>query len=303
MPPCLLCRRSRAEDRAVTTPARINAGVPTLKSGRAAVLGAAVAFGVYGILSKFALNAGVTPLTLLFWRFGLAALVLVLLARAVKEPPLRKASVPALAALGIAYAAMSLTYLFTVKNAGVPYAVLLLYAYPAVVAVVERLHGAKLHTPRIVATALALAGVALLVYAPHGSISAGNAVIGLSSALAYGLYIYYGSGTMRSAPAIGGAAAIMSAAALVLLPFAALEHRLPSTAAPWGWIVAVALCGTALPVALLGAGMRKTGPGKAALLGTLEPLTAVALAAVLLGEQLHPVQYAGALFVAIAAML
>lgn len=271
--------------------------------GRAAVLAAAVAFGVYGILSKFALNAGIEPLTLLFWRFGLAALLLAVLARAVKEPHLKRTSLPALGALGVLYAAMSLTYLLTVKNIGVPYAVLLLYAYPAVVAAVERLHGTQLHLPRVIATAMALAGVALLVYAPHGSISAAGAFIGLASALAYGLYIYYGSGTMRSAPAIGGAAAIMASAALVISPFAFFGHHVRHSPAAWEWVVAVAVCGTALPVALLGAGMRKTGPGKAALLGTLEPLTAVALAAVVLGEELHPVQYLGALLVAIAAML
>lgn len=189
-----------------------SAAIPHYR-GRAAVLAAAVAFGVYGILSKFALNAGVEPLVLLFWRFGLAALLLLLLARIVKEPPLNRSSLPALAALGVLYAAMSLTYILTVKNAGVPYAVLLLYAYPAVVAAIERVHGAHLHVPRLIATAMALAGVALLVYAPHGSISAAGALIGLCSALAYGLYIYYGSATMREAPAIGGAAAIVTAAA------------------------------------------------------------------------------------------
>ena len=267
------------------------------------MLAAAVAFGIYGILSKFALNAGVEPLALLFWRFGLAGLLLVLLARIVKEPPLNRRSLPALAALGVLYAAMSLTYILTVKNAGVPYAVLLLYAYPAVVAATERLHGAHLHVPRLIATAMALAGVALLVYAPHGSISAAGALIGLCSALAYGLYIYYGSATMREAPAIGGAAAIMTAAAVVILPFALFGPHARHSPAAWEWIAAVAIFGTALPVALLGAGMRKTGPGKAALLGTLEPLTAVALAAIVLGEQLHPVQYLGALLVAIAAML
>src|SRR5689334_12775389 len=59
---------------------RINAAymerlIRTFKGGGAAVLAAAVAFGVYGILSKFALNAGLEPLMLLFWRFALAALL------------------------------------------------------------------------------------------------------------------------------------------------------------------------------------------------------------------------------------
>jgi drug/metabolite transporter (DMT)-like permease len=277
--------------------------IRTFKGGGAAVLAAAVTFGIYGILSKFALNAGVEPLMLLFWRFALAALLLIFLARIVKEPQLHRTSLPALAALGVLYAAMSLTYILTVKNAGVPYAVLLLYAYPAVVAAIERLHGTHLHVPRMIATAMALAGVALLVYAPHGTISAAAALIGLCSALSYGLYIYYGSGAMRRAPAIGGAAAIMAAAAIVILPFALFAAHARHAAAAWEWVAAVAVFGTALPVALLGAGMRKTGPGKAALLGTLEPLTAVALAAAVLGEELHPVQYLGALLVAIAAIL
>lgn len=277
--------------------------MPSFKSGRAAVLGAAVAFGVYGILSAFALNRGVAPYALLFWRFFLAAAALWTLAAVTRERMPDPRSLRAFAVLGAAYAAMSVAYLLTVKSAGVPYAVLLLYAYPAVVAGFERLHGRKLHGRRIAATLLALSGVGLLVYAPAGTLTVAGAAIGLSAALTYGAYIYYGSAVMRAAPPLSSAAAIMSAAAVLLFPFAALTGGEPPTPQAWGWVAAVALCGTALPVALLGAGMSRTGPGKAALLGTLEPLTAVALAAVVLGEQLHPAQYAGALLVAIAAML
>lgn len=274
-----------------------------LDRGAAAVLLSAVAFGTYGVLGKSALDAGFAPFALLFWRFALAALVLWFIARVIKEPPLPAGVAIPLAALGVAYATMSATYLHTVQYAGVSYAVLLFYAYPAVVALIERIHGKPLRIARVAAVLFALGGVALLVYGPRAAISPANVLVGASSAVAYGAYIFYGSDALRALPVMRATALILGSASAALLPFAIAGglHVPPPHAI--AWLVVIVLCATTLPVALLSIGMPKTGAAKASILGTLEPLTAVALAAAFLGEHLRGPQIAGALLIAAATIL
>lgn len=271
--------------------------------GTAAVLASALAFGTYGVLGKSALDAGLAPFALLVGRFALASLVLWFVARLMKEPALPPRVALVLAGLGVAYAAMSAAYLHTVQHAGVSYAVLLFYAYPAVVAIIERLHGRPLRLARTAAVVLALGGVALLVYGPRSAISPLNVLVGVSSALAYGVYIFYGSSALRDLPVMRSTALILASAGIALLPFALAGGIAVPPAPAIAWLVVIALCATTLPVALLSIGMPKTGPAKASILGTLEPLTAVVLAAIVFGEHLRPPQIAGALLVAAATIL
>ena len=272
-------------------------------SGTLCVLGSAIAFGTAGVLGKAALNAGFAPFTLLFWRFALAALVLWAIAGALKEAALPRGIAITLAALGFTYAIMSGAYLHTVQHVGVSYAVLLLYAYPAVVALIERVYRRPLRIARVVAIVLALGGVTLLVHGPHASITPANLLTGIGAALAYGFYIFYGSDVLRSVPIMRATSVIMASAAAAFIPLTiAGGVRAPSLPAI-EWLGAMVLCATALPVALLSLGMPKTGAAKASVLGTLEPLTGVMLAAAFFGEHLGGSQIAGAVLIAIATVL
>ena len=279
------------------------APVKRLDRGAIAVLGSAITFGTYGVLGKWALAAGVEPFALLFWRFAAAAVILWLLAGLIKEQALPPRMLPALAGLGVAYAAMSWAYLHTMQTAGVSYAVLLFYAYPVVVAVIERLHGRPLRFVRVAAIVLAMTGVVLLVHAPATPIAPLTLFIGICAALAYGVYIFYGSGTLRGVPAMRATSVILGTTTLVMLPFAAWSGITVPDAAAAFWVTLIALCVTTVPIGLLNIGMRKTGPAKAAILGTMEPLTAVVLAVIFLGEQLRGVQIAGAVLIAAATLL
>ena len=87
---------------------------------------------------------------------------------------------------------------------------------------------------------------------------------------------------------------------------AGLARRLFDTGdmAPAGWlsIVALALVCTVVPIASFLFALPRVGPGTASILSTFEVVVGVALAAVLLGESLAPVQLLGAALV-IAAVV
>jgi drug/metabolite transporter (DMT)-like permease len=65
----------------------------------------------------------------------------------------------------------------------------------------------------------------------------------------------------------------------------------------WLNLFALVVVSTVFPVFFLNAGIQKVGPARAAILGTVEPLLTIILAAVFLGERLQPVQLVGGAFI------
>ena len=62
-------------------------------------------------------------------------------------------------------------------------------------------------------------------------------------------------------------------------------------------IAAIALAATVLPIAAFLGGVRRLGPSRATILGTVEPPLTIGLSALVFGERLTPVQLLGAVLV------
>ena len=61
----------------------------------------------------------------------------------------------------------------------------------------------------------------------------------------------------------------------------------------WGWLACLAAVSTVGAIGLFFAGLRRVGPTTASILSTVEPLVTVALAFVVFGESLGPLQLTG----------
>jgi drug/metabolite transporter (DMT)-like permease len=72
--------------------------------------------------------------------------------------------------------------------------------------------------------------------------------------------------------------------------------------AGFAWLGGLALVSTVGAIALFFAGLRRVGPTAASILSTLEPVVTVALAFVVFGESLGPVQLAGGALVLLAVL-
>jgi drug/metabolite transporter (DMT)-like permease len=95
---------------------------------------------------------------------------------------------------------------------------------------------------------------------------------------------------------------LLAAALLVASLFR--EPRFPGVW--WSWVAlgAIALVSTVVAILAFFAGLKRVGPSVASIASTLEPVVTVALAWMLLGESLAPIQLAGgALVLASAASL
>lgn len=266
-----------------------------MRAGSIAVALSGMTFGVYGLLSKALFATGMKAPTILFWRFALASAILWIASLLLRKAPLPRERLLPMLLLGIAYLGMSMAYLVTIGRAGASYGVLLLYAYPAFVALFEHLLGNRLTRIRAISVALATSGILLLVHAPAGALDAVSIAIGLTSAVMYALYLV---GSSRAMAGISSTSATTGVLTSVTLCFAILSGAttgfvIPTQSAAL-LLLALAVVTTAIPIALLSYGITRIGAPRAAILGTLEPLTSVILVVAFAGERLAGIQLLGA---------
>ena len=269
--------------------------------GIALALTSAAAFGVMPVLTKVVYEDGADPVGVLAVRFAIAAVVLQVLARVRREARPRGRTLALLAGLGgVGYVGQALFYFFALERISAGLTSLLLYFYPALVVVL----GAVLlrDRPRPLAlgcVAVATVGTALTV-GPVGSGQSTGVLLGLSAALVYAVYILVSSRLQGVGP-LTTAAWVLTASAVVTGVLAALTTpRLPSTTSAWLALVGIALIGTVVAVTTFFAALALLGPSDTAVLSTVEPVVSIAVAALVLGERLRPLQLAGGVVVLLA---
>ncbi len=232
---------------------------------------------------------------------------------------LSRRSIAVALALGVLFVGNAGTYYAGLETVEVSLATLIVYAYPALVAVLALRFGRRLEGRRAwTALAVALVGVGLTV----GGIPAGTAppLLGLAlvvaSCVIYAVWIVLAarlSGERRhrrrsqGAEAAGTTALMISATAaafwLSALVFGrpVLPHQVPGEAFPW--LIEMGVVATFIAIQAFYAGAQRIGAAQAAIVSTIEPIWTVTLAALLLREHLEPVQLLGGALIIVAVLL
>ena len=261
------------------------------------VLLAAVCFGTTGTAQ--ALGPEAAPAAVGAARIAVGALLLALAARALAAP---RTDAPwprrAVAAGAAGVAAYQLTFFAAVADTGVAVGtVVALGSGPVFAGLLGRgVHGDPLTGRWIAATALAVAGVTVLVAgAGDASIRPLGVLLALGAGLSYAAYTVSAKGLLTRGHAPERVMArLFGIAAIALLPALALADAAP-LAAPEGLALALYLGAipTALGYVLFARGLRRLAAGHVATLTLAEPLTATALGALVLAERPGPVAIAG----------
>lgn len=301
--------------------------------GIALVVVSACGYGSGPLFAKPAYAAGVDWLTLLAWRFLVAALLswAWLLAWPSGRRALRQLSrrrVVVLVLLGFFFVGNSGTYFAGLETVSASLSALIVYLYPALVAVMTLRFGRRLEGRRAWgALALATLGVALAVGGidPSRPPPLDGLLLMLSSPLIYAVWIVLAgrlagersgdrgrlarvppheseTAAVASVPDAAPTAAIMlsaTAAAWWLAALAINHPVLPDTipSAAWLPLLGIGIIATAVAVQAFYAGTRRISAAQASLVSTVEPVYTIVLAALLLGEQLTPVQIVGGVLV------
>lgn len=289
--------------------------------GAGLVVLAAVCFATLGPVSRFAFAAGVDELTLVTWRAVIGGLfvagtVLVLnrlgqvVTRPLRDIPPRQRVMNV--AAGLINAVLNLAALMAISRISIALTLLVFYTYPAMVALVSTaFFGERLDAVRWTALGVSLFGLALVVIGAGelgevNLVGVGLAFIGALCQVAYALTAQRGFSSVP-APQAGGIT--FTVAALAYLVFAGFTGQLGVLDAPLASsaallpVIFAGVVGAGIPTMAWIMGIRILGAPRAAVISTLEPVVAAALAALLLAEIPTPLQVVGGACIVGAAIV
>lgn len=288
------------------------------------VLIAASLFGTLGPLSRFAYQAGMEPIPFVAWRallgaVGTAAFVAWRVGRGgerlVSPRSLQSHERVSLAIACACGAGLNMAMFIAFDRINIALALLCFYTYPAMVAGLDIVTGREvLDRSKRIALLLALGGMVAVV-ASQLDPSAGIRLDGLGVALALvaavcqAIFVTVSRSGYRRVPAdqattviIGSAVIAALLAALVTGTGSALAFPLTEPSI-WPLLLFTGLFAAAVPSLFFLIGIRVIGGVRAGVVMLFEPVVGVALAAVLLGEALQPIQLLGGVAILTGAFM
>jgi drug/metabolite transporter (DMT)-like permease len=276
------------------------------------IIGAAILWASAGTTSKYLFNAGMSPYTLAQHRVSFSSLLifayLLLFSRKTLKINVRHLwYLAVLGALGMG--GVQITYLFAISKIKVAMAILLQYLAPFFVAIYSWLFlRESMDRWKVLSILLAFAGCILVVEAYNISFFSLNiegVIAGVLSAVFFSFYSLLGERAMgRYNPWTVLFYALMFAA--VLFNISMPIKNIMVWKADFRWclsVVYVIVCGTVLPFGLYYMGIEHLRSTRAAIVATLEPISAGFLSFIFLGEFLTPWQIFGGLLVIAAIVI
>lgn len=257
----------------------------------------AVAAASYGTNPLFALplyDEGMNPDSVLFFRYLLAIPVMglmLLFRRGKDEFQVTGKQTLQLGAMGILMALSSLTLFlsYTYMDAGI--ASTLLFVYPIMVAVIMAVgFREKLNLVTVACIVMALAGIGLLYKNSDGTtISLTGTIMVMLSSLTYAVYIVGVNQTkLRDMPTLKVIfyVLIFGMSVFLIRLLVTGNFVMPLTWISWLNLLGIAILPTAVSFICTTSAIQLIGPTPTAILGALEPVTAVAIGVALFGEVL-----------------
>lgn len=270
--------------------------------GALLVAASAVAFSAKAVIAKLMYAEGAEPLATLALRMAFAAPVYVVVAwltgRGARR--LEKGEIGAIVGLGVVgyYGSSTLDFVgLRYVSAGLER--IILFTYPTIVVLLSALVlGERVRRHQVLALFVTYVGIALALGA---ELDSSGTHVALGAGLVFGgalLYASYIVGSSRLILRLG--AERFTAWALLCSTLAVLVHASASGASPfhhstklYGLGLLMALGCTVFPTFALAEGIRRLGPGPAAIIGTVGPVSTLFLAHWVLGEPIGGSQLVG----------
>lgn len=269
---------------------------------------AAVAYSVTAPFAKVAYLADVNVVTLLAVRYLIAAIFFwVLIAQTGRKLPPRSTITRGLLLGAICQSGQTFLFASALKRIDASLAILLLYAYPAMITVAAVLIGREhLTLRRVIALVVATGGVALVTAGSGGGkADVIGILLALGAAAVYTVTILTGHAILRATPPVTLAALVATGASVTFTTAGLVSGGFRFDFKPWGWlpIIGLALFASVCATVSNYAGITRVGPTVASILGTMEIPLGILFATLLLGERLFPLQAVGGVLVLSAVLL
>ena len=257
------------------------------------------------IFGKTVYASGISVQSLLFYRFLIAAMVMLPIALLQKKKFPKPRDFCILIGMGfIGYAGQSFCFFSSLTLIPAPLVAILLYLYPVFVAVLSIFFlDEQLDNKKITALFLAISGTVLVVgFEPDGNVK--GILLGVSAAVIYAVYNIVGARVMsRNDPFTASIVVIASAWVFYLGYNMKTGLFIPNDGVVWVNILAIAVLCTAVAIYAYFHGIKLTGAVNAAMLSTFEPVTTMVLAGLFLGQKIGWIQVGGAAMVLSSAVI
>ena len=272
--------------------------------GSLLAVGAGVTFGTLGIFSTLFYDHGGASFALVVLRFCGASILLGGVAVAVRRPRPAVADMLLAALGGLGQLGATFCLFAGYKAASPGFVTLLYYVYPLLVTIGDRLlFGVVLGRRRALLLLAGLAGIGLTLGVP-GQASTAAALWGLSAGALTASYILLSRHVLaRSLGPFQFVALEFGAGAIAVLVVAAIVGMEWPSSASLPSALCVIVLGSVVPVLLFYSAVPLIGAGSAARLATVEPVTAVVLSYVVLGDALAATQIVGGAIVVASVVL
>ncbi|MDF2096313.1 DMT family transporter [Aquibaculum arenosum] len=277
----------------------------TATTGRLLALAAAAALGGTTPFARLAYDAGTTPKTLLAVRFIVAILVFGVALRLLGRPlwPTRS-DVPAFIAAGLALSGLTIGYLLSIAYIPVGLAALLLYTFPLLVAAATPfIDGVRLTGAQWLAFLLAFVGLAGALGPDLGALDPRGVALALMAACSMATLLFLVRHLTRRHDPL----TVLFNGNLMGLLFMSLllvtEGPVISDTTFGLSMLTVAALLYLAGIGLSFLAVKAGGPAETAMFLNLEPVMAILLAMLLLGERLTALQATGVFLVVLAIYL
>lgn len=272
-------------------------------------IGAAVCYGTNPLGALYLYEDGINANSVLFYRFALAVVMLgMLMAARRKSLKVSRRELSLLCALGVVFSTSSITlyFSFCFMDAGI--ASTLLFVYPVMVAVIMALlFKERLPAVSVFAIMLALSGIAMLYHGDGGAtLSTRGVMLVMFSSLSYAVYIVVVNKSPLRMSSMKLTFYVLFFGMLTVLTnsfITGLHIQMLTTSRMWSCAFMLALLPTVFSLVLMTISVHETGSTPTAVMGALEPLTAVVIGVAVFGEQLTPRLAAGIVLILTAVIM
>lgn len=274
--------------------------------GLVLMIGAAVGFGLNPLFARYAYAGGIGPEAAALYRFGVPALALLPFCLAARRHPraaLIAGGLGACMGLGIA------AYFRALAVLPVALPALVYFTYPAFTLVLGRILFGERIAPRAAGACACVLLACALILAP-GYLTAGQAgalLLCLAAPLAYALLLHGYARWLTPLPVAARTALTLVGAALVLLPVLLLVRGgtglLPVAGIGWVGVAGLVTVCSLLPQLMTTLAVPMLGAGAAAVAGSMELVTTLAVGWLALGEAMTAMAAAGGALILAAQWL
>ena len=272
-------------------------------------IAAAVFYGTNPLGAMNLYADGISTNSTLFYRFGIAVIILgVMMAVQRKSFALTRRELATLAILGVFMSTSSTTLYFSFNFMDVGIASTLLFVYPVMVAVImATFFHEKVTAATVIAILLSLAGIALLNQTGDGtSLSLWGVMLVMLSSLTYAIYIVVVNKSSLRMSSVKLTFYVLLFGLFTIYGYTlAMGETVQLLVTPKQWLYAtqLALMPTVLSLVLMVIAVHDIGSTPTAIMGAIEPITAVAIGVIVFGENFTPRLAIGIVLILTAVLL